>query len=251
MIGDIIRQIDVCYKAMARINNGIVTVGMVIGPNTRTFICEMEKLAKLLLFVESEIGSEIKKDIKTISTSSIIHPFAYGRLQAYLRCLSLKYKRMRECKKIFISHSSRDSKIVDAFVTLLIRGAGLSQDDIFCTSIDGMKISNGNELREHIHNNIIGADLVILLVSKNYKKSEVCLNEMGAVWVSEKIVRAYVLPDLKEENVGWLINNKATERINDITALASLYQDIQKFYNLPVALPQWTAQAETFRKCFR
>ena len=166
MIGDIIRQIDVCYKSMARINNGTVTVGMVIGPNTRTFLCEMEKLAKLLLSIESAIGSEIKNEVKMILTSSIIHPFAYGRLQAYLKCLSLKYKGMRGCKKIFISHSSKDSLIVDGFVTLLIRGAGLSQDDIFCTSVDGMKISNGNDLREHIYNNIIGADLAILLVSK-------------------------------------------------------------------------------------
>lgn len=249
MIGDIIKQIDVCYKAMARINNGTVTVGMVIGPNTRTFLCEMEKLAKLLLSIESAIGSEIKNDVKMILTSSIIHPFAYGRLQAYLKCISAKYNR-EGGKKVFISHSSKDAKIVDAFVTLLIRGAGLSQDDIFCTSIDGMKISNGNDLREHIHNNINSADFAILLVSKNYKKSEVCLNEMGAVWAVDKKIKAYVFPDFKEENVGWLINNKAIERINDTTALASLYQDIQSYYNLPIALPQWAAQAEAFRKYF-
>lgn len=249
MVGHIVAQVDKCRKAMSIINNGIVTEGMVIGSNTRTFLFEMGNLAKLISSSDSLISNEIENDVKKVAARSVINSFAYGRLQAYLKCISSKYNR-EDGKKVFISHSSKDAKIVDAFVTLLIRGAGLSQDDIFCTSIDGMKISNGNDLREHIHNNINSADFAILLVSKNYKKSEVCLNEMGAVWAVDKNIKAYVFPDLKEENVGWLINNKAVERINDITALASLYQDIQKYYGLSVALPQWIAQAEAFRRCF-
>ena len=250
MIGDIIRQIDACYKAMARINNGIVFEGMRIGPNTMFFLSEIGKLTKILSPSDFKVGEEIKNDIDKIAKSIVINSFAYGRLQAYLKCLSLKYKRESGGKKIFISHSSKDLKIVDAFVTLLVRGAGLFQGDIFCSSIEGMKIVNGEDLRERIRNNVIGADFAILLVSGNYKRSEVCLNEMGAVWASEKIIKAYVFPDLKEESVGWLINNKAAEKLNDMTALASLYQEIQKFYNLPVQLPQWTAQAEAFRKFF-
>lgn len=150
------------------------------------------------------------------------------------------------CKKIFISHSSKDISIVDAFVTLLTRGAGLLQDDIFCTSIDGMKIKNGEDMRKHIQENVNYADFAILLVSKNYKESEVCLNEMGAVWAINKKVKAYVFPDLQEERVGWLINDKAAEKLNDETALASLYEELQQFYKLPLSLPGWTAQAKAF-----
>ena len=155
------------------------------------------------------------------------------------------------CKKVFISHSSKDKEIVEAFITLLTRGAGLSQDDIFCTSIDGMKITNGEDIRKHIQENVNGADFAILLVSKNYKKSEVCLNEMGAVWAIDKKVKAYVFPDLQEVNVGWLINDKAAEKLNDATALASLYEELQQFYQLPLSLTRWTAQAKAFCEKFK
>ena len=150
------------------------------------------------------------------------------------------------CKKIFISHSSKDKEIVDSFVTLLTRGGGIAQDDIFCTSIDGIKIANGEDIRKHIQENVNYADFAILLVSKNYKESEICLNEMGAVWAIDKRVKAYVFPDLKEESVGWLINNNAAEKLNNPTALASLYEELQQFYKLPLSITGWTAQAKAF-----
>ena len=91
----------------------------------------------------------------------------------------------------------------------------------------------------------------ILLVSKNYKGSEICLNEMGAVWAIDKRVKAYVFPDLQEESVGWLINTNAAEKLNDQTALASLYAELQQFYSLPLSIPGWTAQAKAFCDNFK
>lgn len=155
------------------------------------------------------------------------------------------------CKKIFISHSSKDKVIIDAFITLLTRGAGLAQGDIFCTSIDGMKIKNGEDIRKHIQENVNYADFAILLVSKNYKESDVCLNEMGAVWAVDKKVKAYVFPDLEEANVGWLINDKAAEKLNDTTALASLYSELQQTYGLRSTFVDWTAQAKAFCDNFK
>ena len=155
------------------------------------------------------------------------------------------------CKKIFISHSSKDKAIVDSFVTLLTRGAGIAQGDIFCTSVDGMKIKNGEDIRKHIQENVNYSDFAILLVSKNYKESEICLNEMGAVWAIDKRVKAYVFPDLEETQVGWLINNQAAEKINDITALVSLYEELQQFYKLPLSMTGWTAQAKVFCDNFK
>ena len=155
------------------------------------------------------------------------------------------------CKKIFISHSSKDKDVVDSFVTLLTRGGGIAQDDIFCTSIDGMKITNGEDIRKHIQENVNYADFAILLVSKNYKGSEICLNEMGAVWAIDKRVKAYVFPDLQEESVGWLINTNAAGKLNDPTALASLYAELRQFYSLPLSIPGWTAQAKAFCDNFK
>ena len=160
-------------------------------------------------------------------------------------------KNKGTCKKIFISHSSKDKEIVDSFVTLLTRGGGIAQDDIFCSSIDGMKITNGDDIRKHIQENVNYADFAILLVSKNYKESEICLNEMGAVWAIDKRVKAYVFSDLQEESVGWLINNNAAEKLNNPTALASLYEELQQFYKLPLSISGWTAQAKVFCDNFK
>ena len=173
---------------------------------------------------------------------------------ANIQSMAAKVKRPKNlgnCKKIFVSHSSKDKEIVEAFITLLTRGAGLLQDKIFCTSIDGMKIKNGEDIRKHIQENVNNADFAILLVSKNYKRSEVCLNEMGAVWAIDKRVKAYVFPDLQEECVGWLINDNVAEKLNDETALASLYEELQRFYNLPMSLTRWTAQAKAFCANFK
>ena len=69
---------------------------------------------------------------------------------------------------------------------------------------------------------------------------------MGAVWAVDKKVRAYVLPGLQEAEVGWLIDTKAAERINDPVALAALYDELVKFYKLPNDIKLWTAQSTKF-----
>ena len=219
---------------------------------------EVQSLSNILSDTFPKQKEFLDWDIEGIISSAGINPYKIGFLARDLDNLKLviddQYGAYRKrlskgketCKKIFISHSSNDKSIVDAFVTLLTRGGGLPQDDIFCTSIDGLKITNGEDIRKHIQENVNYADFAILLVSNNYKKSEVCLNEMGAVWAIDKIVKAYVFPDMLEESVGWLINNKAAEKLNDITALASLYEELQKFYNLSSSVHGWTAQAKEF-----
>ena len=63
--------------------------------------------------------------------------------------------------------------------TLLILGIGLNPDDIFCTSIEDMTMRNGEDIRKHIQDNIRSAEYSFLLISDNYKASEICINEMG------------------------------------------------------------------------
>ncbi len=176
-------------------------------------------------------------------------PYCLGHIQGCLQVL-LDYPIDIPSKKIFISHSSNDKDIVDAFVTLLCMGGGFSPNDIFCTSFIGGKVKNGEDLREHIQSNVNFTDFAILLISPNYKQSAVCLNEMGAVWAINKKVKTYVLPGLQESEVGWLIDTKAAEKINDMTALASLYDEFAKFYKLSGNTELWTAQAMKFCNIF-
>ena len=90
------------------------------------------------------------------------------------------------------------------------------------------------------------SDFAILLISKNYKNSEICLNEMGAVWAIDKTIRTYVLPGMRESAVGWLIDTKMAQKINDPVALTAFYKDITDFYHLQPDMVLWTAQATKF-----
>ncbi len=188
----------------------------------------------------------LEDDLKNMSShNNRINAFTYG---AFERTLVILDKLLSECssKKIFISHSSLDKEVVEAFVMMLCLGTGLKMDDIFCTSIEGIAVENGKNIREHIKTNINYADFAILMVSANYKRSKICLNEMGAVWAMDKKVKTYVLPDTKESDVGWLIDCKAAEKVNSMTALVALYEELVNFYKIKRNLRLWTSQAEKF-----
>ena len=75
-------------------------------------------------------------------------------------------------KKIFISHSSADKELVEIFVDkLLVCGMGFSNDDIFCTSLEGLGIKTGKDWRNEIQKNLCKSQVVILFITPNYKIS--------------------------------------------------------------------------------
>ena len=214
-------------------------------------LIHVREIYKLLPSTLEETKNALKSWDKNFSQATYNQlPYCVGHIQGCLQVL-LDYPIDIPAKKIFISHSSKDKDIVDAFVTLLCMGGVFSPNDIFCTSFVGGKIKNGDDLRAHIQSNVNFADFAILLISPNYKQSAVCLNEMGAVWAFNKQVKTYVLPGLQESEVGWLIDTKAAEKINDPVALAALYDEFIKFYKLTGNTQLWTAQAEKFCNMFK
>lgn len=51
---------------------------------------------------------------------------------------------------IFISHASKDEKIIRAFVDkILVLGCGLKDQQVYCTSIEGLGIGTGEDFRKH------------------------------------------------------------------------------------------------------
>ncbi len=154
-----------------------------------------------------------------------------------------------ESRKFFISHSSKDKEIVEKFVDhILLLGVGLSPEDIFCTSIEDLAIKNGEDIRKHIHSNIRGADFSIIIISNNYKKSEICLNEMGAVWAFNNNVRYYLLPDSDFDTIGWLCNPSQAEKLFNSITLDKLKMELSRFYSLEDKGTTWSRQRETFLK---
>ena len=208
---------------------------------------------KYLAAIE-ELCSAIKDDYPAIShelwshkerynsDEKIIH---YSAMQSIVNCLlSLEEAHT---KKIFISHSSLDKDIIQKFTDHILRlGIGLSHEDIFCTSIEEMGIKNGEDIRNHIKENILSADFSFLMISKNYKDSEICLNEMGAVWAVDNRVRYYLLPDVDFKEIGWLCDTNKADRIDNSVVLDALEEELTSFYGLPRQGTAWSRQRQEF-----
>jgi hypothetical protein len=156
-----------------------------------------------------------------------------------------------ENNKIFISHSSKDIKIVEAFVKHILRlGLEIPANRIFCTSMEGQGVKSGEYIPDRLKAEIKKSCIAFLLISKNYKKSEVCLNEVGAAWVSlEKTnVIPILLPDVDFNELGFLDLNRLGLKIFEKRDLIKLIQDNKEALNGSFNLELVHNQVEEFLK---
>lgn len=154
-------------------------------------------------------------------------------------------------KKIFISHAVKDKEIADAFVDVILQGAlSVPINEIFCVSTDGTKIKSGDDWRDSIKQNILSAKINFLLISPNYKESEVCLNEMGAAWMTNSLVLPLIIDPITYRTVGViqepsqiekLIDEKSLDRIKDIV------QEELGISNSLIKSDRWTAKKREFQ----
>ena len=149
---------------------------------------------------------------------------------------------------VFISHSSRDRYIINQFTEkILILGCGLKDDQVFCTSIDGLGIKSGEDFRKHIRKNLVTADFSLIMVSENYKKSEICLNEMGASWILDDIkVKQLLFPKLSFESLGLLLNVKQASRIDKVGDLDELFEELTNHYKIEKKVVRWNKHKTDF-----
>ena len=218
------------------------------GNNTRALVEVVKELYPLIKDdypVISDILESVSRNL--IGNNGCINAYSFGDLRTSIQTLYMLYSYPCIKRKIFISHSSKDKDIVSEFCDRILRlGIGLSADDIFCTSIEDMNIKYGDDIRNHIKENILSADFSLLLISENYKNSEICLNEMGAVWATDNNVRYYLLPNTGFDKIGWLCDTNQAEQLIDHIALDKLYNELTQYYGLNVKLETWSRQRLNF-----
>lgn len=192
------------------------------------------------------IATKLKEHVLKYDKMPVIHQSAIDVLVDYV--ISSE-KPNDSDRKIFISHSSKDKEIMEKFTDDILQlGIGLSREDIFCTSIEEMGIRNGEDIRRHIKENVIGADFSFLMISSNYKASEICLNEMGAIWATGNRVLYYLLPNVDFKEIGWLCDNNKADKLCDAVALDNLEEELTDFYGLPRKGGTWSRQRQNFVK---
>lgn len=153
-------------------------------------------------------------------------------------------------KKIFVSHASLDVPIVNALIDdLLVGTLSVKVNDIFSTTTDGMKIRSGEDWRESIHEALKQSLVTILLITPNYKESEVCLCEMGAAWVTSSKVFPFIVDPISYSDVGIIQQPKQIENILNEKSLDRLRDEIQLILKIDpkeIKSDRWTVKKIEF-----
>lgn len=148
---------------------------------------------------------------------------------------STKIKKINT-EGIFISHSSEDSDFIIK-VSDFFRKLGIDKENIFCSSIEGQGVKNGERLEEKIRNKIITSRLLFYVISDNFLRSNFCIEELGAGWIlrDERIQakRVFILklPNVKSEVKGFInADFKYTACNNE--SLMGLIDDVSEIFGL-------------------
>lgn len=150
-------------------------------------------------------------------------------------------------KKIFISHASKDSELINKFVDdIILLGMGLDSDIIAYTSREETGVIPGESIPQFIQDNIACADIVLLMISDNFKNSEVCLNEMGAAWALNKHIVQILLPNTSFEKLGWLCSLKRAIKIDSNDSLDDLCVLFSDKLDFGVKLTVWNRNKAAF-----
>lgn len=149
--------------------------------------------------------------------------------------------------KIFISHSSEDKEVVGLFKNIILNaGLGIPDNDIAYTSAPETGVPTGGSIPQYIKANIAHSDFVFLMVSDNYRKSEVCLNEMGAAWALDKNVKPLLLHDVSFKSIGWLYGMNLCAKIEDAERLDELRDEFLDKYSYCPKTAVWNRQKTEF-----
>jgi len=151
---------------------------------------------------------------------------------------------------LFISHSSKDSAIAQCLVDLIIKVFKVSEDQIFCSSLDGHKVRTGDNWINSIHDSIRKSNIALILFSPNYKISEICLAEMGALLLSDEIsIIPFLIPPVTQKDTNMLLRTIQLEEIQSAGSLERVKDLLISKMSLKVPKSDyWNNQKDSFIK---
>lgn len=191
--------------------------------------------------VESSYRFQIKDSIQNAKFADVYCepytylPHYYKGCDTFSECLTLakdwakvvsyNLQGKKYFCKIFISHSSKDSYILDKFVSLVLKQAcGYESEEIVYTSNQSTGVGPWDSIPLFIKNSMSTSNLVLFIISENYRESEACLNEMGAAWALEKKTIPILFPNIDFTEIGWLQTFNKAIKINESESLDILFQ---------------------------
>ena len=96
--------------------------------------------------------------------------------------------------RLFISHSSKDSKFVQSLVELLRTALPLPASQVRCTSIDGYRLPGGANTDQQLRQEVHEADTFIGIISLHSINSLYVAFELGARWGAGRSLIPLIVP---------------------------------------------------------
>lgn len=129
-------------------------------------------------------------------------------------------------KAIFISHAVANKELADKLVDLLETGIGISDSDIFCSSLEGLGIPSGTNFVDFIHKQISEPKVVILLLTPEYYNSSFCLCELGASWILSHNITPLLVPPLEYSDVKAVLTGIQVHKIDRKSDLNEMQNEL-------------------------
>ena len=217
------------------------------------------------LFVSSGDSGNVMKNIFTDEHDHKI-VYSYNKIHEGIRSGDIKVnikgseimidknEELSNFKKgIFLSHSSKDAKIVEKFKDLiLVSGLSCDPNLIKFSSKENFGIPGGINIPEDLRNflrNEMG--LFFQFLTPNYVTSRICLNEEGAGWCfldDEKYFIPLLVPPNDHELLSWLKTSNKGICIDDKSSLSNIYEDRKVFFGTNVNGTNLQLKIEEFVK---
>ncbi|MEK3715799.1 toll/interleukin-1 receptor domain-containing protein [Paenibacillus sp. FSL R7-0333] len=146
--------------------------------------------------------------------------------------------RGKEEMKIFVSHSSKDKSICDAFVELM-EAIGVPEEMILYTSSARYGIPGDLDIFDYLRQNLSGQTTVFFMLSDNYYESVYCLNEMGAAWIARNDFSTFILPNFSGEIRGVIDRNKKGYSLMEPIDLIQFKNKLLESFEINLSENKW------------
>lgn len=252
-----------CQSTIEHIREGINS-GKCNGCGNCTYVGKLnQNIVNIVVSIKDVFPAEYKclmDYLPRVSMAPKVNPYDFGGIMALIKSLNIKVTETSLKPyvdnsladipiKVFVSHSSQDKDTVDLFIDKVLRlGCGLQPQDILCTSIESTGIKTGMDMRNYLQKMLISCDYVFFMISDNYIKSSICLNEMGSAWILNKDVKPFLFPKSDFKKMGWLYEISKGSTLDNDEALDELRDELINRYKL-IDQPKtsdWSAQKKKF-----
>ncbi len=144
-------------------------------------------------------------------------------------------------KLIFVSHATADSELVEQFVDVVLKSCGLTETDIFVSSIPGMDIPAGSDLLDAVRAEVSDTTLVIAVITPTYPTRPVCVAELGAAWGVAGKLLPVLAPGIDRDRLDGVLTGMKVDYLDQEKALDHIAERIEtETGRRPVSPASWT-----------